>query len=360
MTFQPHRLVFARKRRQWTQVDLARSIGVVARTIQRYECSEETPPLDQIERIAAKLEFPVEFFLEEQGFPEIPPPSLSFRAYSKLKVRLRENAVAVAQMSVEIEAALSEQFELPLLDVPDLRESAATAADAARLLREEWALGSAPVPNMVHLLEGHGVRVFSLAEDVADVDAFCFWFERRAFLVLNQLKSGERSRFDAAHELGHLCLHRHIDFGGKDVEREADAFAAEFLVPEKALSLQLPPVITLETIFKLKRFWKVSAMAMVRRLKDIGRLSDWVYRSMCMQLSRDGYRSHEKGGIDPETSSLLADMIQGEDGIAASDIARALRVRVTDISPLIFGIPQVRGHLRLVTSRRAADRRTAG
>jgi hypothetical protein len=84
---------------------------------------------------------------------------------------------------------------------------------------------------MVHLLEARGVRVFSLAEDAADVDAFCFWHKRAkddppaAFVFLNLQESGERGGFDAAHELGHLATHRAIDFRGKDVEREADGFA---------------------------------------------------------------------------------------------------------------------------------------
>jgi Zn-dependent peptidase ImmA (M78 family)/DNA-binding XRE family transcriptional regulator len=348
VTFQKERLAFARRRRQVSQTDLARSVGVTARTVQRYEGGQETPRTDKLARIVEELDFPHDFFFDARPLPDIPAPSLSFRAYSKLKARLRENAVTVAQLAVEIEAVLADQFELPTFDVPDLRESATTPEQAAMLLRREWGLGTGPVANMVHLLEGRGVRVFSLTEDAADVDAFCFWHGPAAFVVLNLRKSGERGRFDAAHELGHLTLHRPIDFRDKEVEREADAFASEFLVPREALRAQLPAVITHDTVFKLKRFWKVSAMAMVKRLKDIGHLSDWVYRSMCIRLSRDGYRSGEPGGIDREESSLLPEMIRAEDGVPIGDIARALHVRASEISPLIFNVASARGHLRLM------------
>jgi Zn-dependent peptidase ImmA (M78 family) len=341
--------VFARQRRQLNQTELARRAELVARTVQRYEHGQEAPSQEALRRLAAVLAFPPEFFLDDRPLPEIPEFALSFRAYSKLKARLRNNAIAVAQLSVQIADYLSELYDFPELSVPDLRESASSPKDAARILRDEWALGHGPIPNVVDVLESHGVRVFSLAEDVADVDAFCFWKDREAFIVLNLLKSAERGRFDGAHELGHLVLHRQIDFRGKDVEREADAFAAEFLVPEESLLRQLPKFVTIDTVKKLKRHWRVSAMAMVKRLKDIGRLSDWVYRSMCMQLSRAGYRSSEKDGVEGETSSLLADIFSsGADGIAVGDVAKRLRVSAADISPLVFGLPAARGHLRLV------------
>ncbi len=39
-------------------------------------------------------------------------------------------------------------------------------------------------------------------------------------------------RFTAAHELGHLVLHRHGDPKGKEVEQQANEFAGAFLLPE--------------------------------------------------------------------------------------------------------------------------------
>jgi Zn-dependent peptidase ImmA (M78 family) len=204
---------------------------------------------------------------------------------------------------------------------------------------------------MLHLLERRGARVFSLTEDAADVDAFCFWQDAKAFVVVNRAKSPERGRFDCAHELAHLALHRPIDFRDKDVEREADAFAGEFLVPSSALAAQAPPFISKETVVKLKRFWGVSAMAMVRRLKEVGRLTDWTYRSMCIDLAKDGYRSGEKNGMKQhETSSLLADMINSDDGVSVRELARELHVRTSDITPLVFHLPLQRGPLRLVHS----------
>ncbi|MEK2654790.1 ImmA/IrrE family metallo-endopeptidase [Pseudomonas aeruginosa] len=55
-----------------------------------------------------------------------------------------------------------------------------------------------------------------MAEETSQVNAFSCW--RRGvtpFVFLNTQKSAEASRFDAAHELGHLVLHRHGENKGK-------------------------------------------------------------------------------------------------------------------------------------------------
>src|SRR5262249_25369006 len=112
--------------------------------------------------------------------------------------------------------------------------------------------------NMVHLLESKGVRVFSLAQECREVDAFSLWRGELPFVFLNTMKSGERGRMDAAHELGHLALHRHGGPGGRDAESEADRFASAFLMPEGsvlALGLRNPRV---DQLIKLKKKWKVS------------------------------------------------------------------------------------------------------
>ncbi len=330
-----------------SQRELAGATGLVVRTLQRYEHGEESPSRQSLDAVAQALRFPADFFLSRPP-PEIVAGALSFRAYSKIRAKLRDNAVAAAQLAIELSDHLVEHFDLPALDVPDLHEEASSPEHAARTLRQEWSLGATPIPNVVHTLESHGIRVFSLSEDVVDVDAFCFWREAQAFVILNQLKSAERGRFDGSHELSHLVLHRQVDFRSKDVEREADAFAAEFLVPKEALQAQLPSHVTLDTVMKLKTYWKVSAMAMVKRLKDAGALSDWVYRGMCIKLSGMGYRRGEPGGIPNEVSSLLEDVFCSEDGMSLSEVAKALRLRQADVSPLVFRLPHERGHLRVV------------
>jgi Zn-dependent peptidase ImmA (M78 family) len=98
-------------------------------------------------------------------------------------------------------------------------------ADAAIALRTHWGIGQRPIGNMVHLLESFGIRVFSLAERATQVDAYSLWLRGLPFVFLNTLKTAEHSRMDAAHELGHLVLHRHGVPRTRDAEKDAQRSA---------------------------------------------------------------------------------------------------------------------------------------
>src|SRR5690606_5299417 len=110
--------------------------------------------------------------------------------------------------------------------IPDL--SHMDPSSAANALRNYWSLGNGPIQNMVHLLESKGVFVFWLHHDDPALDAISFWKEDKPYVLLNSLKlAGDRARFDAAHELGHLVLHRQsTSLTDKDKEQEANKFAS--------------------------------------------------------------------------------------------------------------------------------------
>src|SRR3546814_6955040 len=103
---------------------------------------------------------------------------------------------------------------------------------------------------MIKLLESKGVHVFSLAEDTKNVDAFSCWRNGQPFVFLNTFKSAERSRFDAAHELAHLVLHRHGGPQGREAETEANQFASAFLMPHADLVSTLPYVSSIDQILR--------------------------------------------------------------------------------------------------------------
>src|SRR3546814_15647567 len=105
---------------------------------------------------------------------------------------------------------------------------------------------------MIKLLESKGVHVFSLAEDTKNVDAFSCWRNGQPFVFLNTFKSAERSRFDAAHELAHLVLHRHGGPQGREAETEANQFASALLMPHAALVSTIPSVIRLDQFLRAK------------------------------------------------------------------------------------------------------------
>jgi Zn-dependent peptidase ImmA (M78 family) len=113
----------------------------------------------------------------------------------------------------------------------------------------------------------------------------------------------ERSRFDAAHELGHLVLHRHHDSADVDVEEEADRFASAFLIPNADL-LRHKVYPTISNIRRNKKRWNVSVAALVRAYRDSGLIDDNRYKYLNIELSRNGWRKSEPDRSPWETSGV--------------------------------------------------------
>jgi Zn-dependent peptidase ImmA (M78 family) len=208
-------------------------------------------------------------------------------------------------------------------------------------VRARWGLGQAPVGNIIHLLESRGARVFSLAEECAAVDAFSLYWHGTPVVFLNTMKSGERGRFDGAHELGHLVLHAdHRVRRGPEAEQEASRFAAAFLMPARAVIAARLTGAAVDQILAAKRAWDVSALALTHRLHELGLLTDWGYRTACGSLARLGYQRGEPGGIPRETSQLLSKVFRSlrDDGVPPRRIARDLAMTVTELNSHVFGL----------------------
>lgn len=223
---------------------------------------------------------------------------------SRMLVRQRDRVLAAGEMALELSRWLDDRFDLPAPDLPDLRYETDPEI-AAATVRSSWALSDRPITNMVHLLEKHGTRVFSLAEDCETVDAFSYWNKNRPHVFLNTMKSGERGRFDAAHELGHLVMHRHEGSVGRQAESEADAFAASFLMPRSDVLANQPALRSLPGLIRAKRRWGVSVLALARRLHETKLLTDWRYRQVCVEAQQYGMRKDEPNAITRETSQVL-------------------------------------------------------
>lgn len=137
--------------------------------------------------------------------------------------------------------------------------------------------------------------------------------------ALNYDVPGDRLRFSAAHELGHIMMHP-IGHDGSlaDREAEADMFASAFLLPRLPMLDLLSPDLTLESYARLKAKWGVSIQALVRRARDLEVIDYARYRSLMIQISSRGWRKAEPVHIPVEipitrTPSLPTVTSQAED-----------------------------------------------
>jgi Zn-dependent peptidase ImmA (M78 family)/DNA-binding XRE family transcriptional regulator len=335
----PTRLELARRRRGLSKTRLARLVDVDLRTISAYEKGEFSPSVETLRLMARELKFPVDFFFG----PDVEVPNTriaSFRALSRMSASERDAALGAGAIALVLSDWLDRKFELPACDIPDLQgEEPETAAE---ILRSKWQLGYRPIKNVIHLLEAHGARVFSLAEDTRSVDAFSFWKSDRPLIFLNTAKSAERSRFDGAHELGHIVLHKHGGphglSAGQSVEDQANAFASAFLMPASSIWATIRSTPTVSQLITCKKKWVVSVAALLYRLWKLRVVSDWQYRSMCIQIA--DFRTKEPEPAERESSQVLRkvfDVLRSE-GVARSDVARELRIHPSQLEELVFGV----------------------
>lgn len=257
--------------------------------------------------IAAATGVTVEW-LSRPAVPALSDLSPHFRARSRTTETTKNAGLAWAGLVNEAHLVLADRVrEMPVM----LEQLPGTdARQAAREVRR--ALGFTalePLPYLILALERLGVRVLGLPWTAATVDAFCAWTGPVPVVALSADVPGDRRRWTVAHEVGHLVLHGH-GRQGRDVEAEADAFAAELLTPLDALSPQMPDHPTLRTLTMLKSQWGVSVKSLVRRARELGAVDDDRATSLYRQISARGWNKAEPGYVPREKPRALRKMVE--------------------------------------------------
>jgi Zn-dependent peptidase ImmA (M78 family)/DNA-binding XRE family transcriptional regulator len=329
------RLSVARKRRLLNKKGFAEMADIALHTVVRCERGETDPTRDTVAKFASVVAFPVEFFY---GDDIEEPQSASFRSQTSMSAAIRDASLAAGSIGFLVSDWIEQRFDLPSIQVPDLHLY--EPENAARVLREEWLLGEKPISNMLHLLESKGVRVFSLAENTAKVNAYSLWRQGKPYVFLNMYKSAESSRLDASHELAHLALHQDGGYTGREAEDQANRFAAAFLMPRSDVVAHLPYANSVDQMIRAKARWKVSLAALNYRLHKLNLTSEWKYRDFCIEISNRGYHRQEPFPIEREKSVVWTKVLKAlwAERTTIGHIARDLALPEAEVSGLIFGV----------------------
>lgn len=337
--FDPQRLTLARWEAGMTKRELGARLGLSPASITQYECGNTTPKSQTVAGLALLLGVPAEYF--EYDARRRRPLSGSrsfFRSLRATRQWERDQADARAEHVFDLVHLLERRVRLPEVQVPDRPRVWAGAErreleEIAHDVREGWGLPAGPVSHIVRLLEVHGVVVVRLHSDGDRVDAFSRWFDMRPLVVLAAGKDDKaRSRFDAAHELGHLVMHHEAEPGDRELERQAHAFAAAFLMPAEqivdSLPRRSPRGDDWDHLFGLRRRWGVSVAALLYRSRELGTLPEAGFRRAMIRLGQMGLRHHDGEALGPpEQPALLgqavASLLRGR-GVGLEDLARDL------------------------------------
>lgn len=359
--FQSERLIEARKARGLTRVLLAEKIGRAPATVSRWESGDQSPEPEAVDLLANRLDVPRDYFLKvQQSFGNHPK---FFRSMAAATLRARERIEGRMRWLQELCSDLQEWIEFPKVEIPsaNVRDFRALRDEdieiAAENCRSYWQLGAGPIPDMLLVLENAGVVVGRDWFDTNTIDGLSNWstLDNRPYILLALDKqTAVRSRFDAAHELGHLVLHRSVeaktlqssaDF--KELERQAHRFASAFLLPAQSFSTELS-VPTLDAFLGLKLRWGVSVAAMIHRCRNLNIISEihagrlWRSKSARKWTSQEPYDDK----IEPEKTRILERSIRlllSEGGFSLHTLLSKIRLNASDIESLA-GLPE--GFLR--------------
>jgi hypothetical protein len=123
--------------------------------------------------------------------------------------------------------------------------------------------------------------------------------------------SGDRDRFTAAHEAGHMVLHTFRPWVDADVkEREANLFAGALLAPERAIASAFDETMTLKTLAQLKAKWGMSMQALAMRGRQLGLISPDRSQALFRQISARGWRKNEPVEVPHEAPKLMRKLIE--------------------------------------------------
>ncbi len=317
---QPRRIKAARELRGLTQQETVRRMQrpITAAALSQIEGGRIRPSLDTMEELARALDVPVGFFTAL--WPEVTSEDGAlvtyFRHLRSTPVRERRRAAALVLVLGDLVAALELHVRLPEVRIPDHPVSPESGSEdiekAAETVRSQWGLGTEPIPHVLRELERHGVIVARLTIGHRLVDAFSARLARRPIVLLTEDKSNYvRSRFDAAHELGHLVMHPRSETATRAVETQAHEFASAFLLPRSVAAEVLPARIDAAgwlRLAELKQRWGISINALLYRARRLRILNEDAYRNAMKYVSAKGWRTTEPGDREmgpPEAPLLL-------------------------------------------------------
>ncbi len=297
--------------------DLSNKTGITKQALSLYENETIRPEISKLVAIAQALDFPIEYFMSLDNF-QVKTESTYFRSLlSTPKIARTAQSVRV-EFIAKIYEILIDYVDFPDKNFPEIafsgRNAFSECADEEETseiesivtqCRKFWGLGFGPIVNLQKTVESNGIIITSLFTDKDEIDAF----SQRTIIngnsvyiiVLNSTKNNVRTRFDIAHELGHIFLHpwsenieelSRQEF--KERESQANKFAGAFLLPRESFGNDVSHYPTkLEYYLHLKEKWNVSIQAMIYRAHQLKIISTTQYQYLMRQVSKRGWRSCE-------------------------------------------------------------------
>ena len=288
--FQGLRLKQLRAAHSLTLAELGEQIGRSSSTLSAWEKGSQLPEAESFGRLCQVFGVSRQWFLKPvRQIGEENQRPYFFRSQASAHKQARERSQLYLSWLQEISDFFQDAMDwppvnIPMLDSADCRLiSDDEIEEIARECRQRWRLGTAPIPDVIQVMENAGIICTraTLGHVKMDGVSHVSVMDGRPYVLIAEDKANAiRSRFDAAHELGHIVLHSRIpasQYAKEELynllEEQAHRFASAFLLPAESFSQEVAWP-TLDNLLSLKSRWKVSVAAMIVRCRDLSFLNE--------------------------------------------------------------------------------------
>lgn len=319
----PAILAWARERSGQTLVQVAEALGKDPELVQRWEIGEAAPTYVQLETLAYKVyKRPIALFFFPAP-PDEPEPAQEFRTLPDFEIEdLTPDTRFKVRQALALQLSLAELSDggnpAEQLITRDLAiDPSRSPAQAARTVRDYiaitvdeqigWKTTEEALRAWRTKVEEAGVFVFKDTFKQRDVSGFSLFDDEFPLIYVNNSTSKTRQIFTVFHELAHLLVHtggmtlrddtyiRALHGDAKQVEIFCNAFAAHVLLPDADFKKQ-DHAVDDQNILRLARRYKVSREVILRRLLDMGLVTQQIYSRKTEQWAQDYF---ERAAEDP-------------------------------------------------------------
>jgi Zn-dependent peptidase ImmA (M78 family)/transcriptional regulator with XRE-family HTH domain len=329
-------LIIARESRGYTQGELVDKIPNLSQgNYSRMEKGMMPPTDETIRNIAAVLDFPESFFYKT-GTSANNVEYFYRKRVSTPKKELTKLEANFDLIRLWFEDLLHEveigEFKFPELKVEGMN----TAEVIARKSKTVADIPQGPIINMVGIMEKNGIIIHFLQNAPEKFDGTTLICKSgQKIIVVNSDIPNDRKRFTIAHELGHCIMH--IPFSSdldpySDIEKEANLFAAEFLMPALEIKRDLV-ALKFRDLADLKNYWRVSKVALIKRAHTLGLINQSRYTTFMIEISRAGERRTESSDVeldDPRILKLILKALTEQLDYTTESLSEMLGMSIND------------------------------
>ncbi len=334
------KIKFYRLKNKMTIADLASKLNCTSAAISQYENEHRKPDMNMLYKLSEIFNVtPLDF---------LPGPLELAFIHCGFRTRKRTSEADKQAFLMEIEDKCSRQIEiLSILDLlpknpfkPDDLAFDIELNLAAKIIRRKLGITECgPILSVVGALEKLGIVVLSF-DNEESIEGCNGTVNNNIYIYFNKNRTIERQRFTMIHEFVHLFFNHLDNIDEKELERKVDTLAGMILIPDEDVFDEFG-----ETNRQINRYlmesvakkYIIAPSCLVRRLRDLGVVTDMYYRNFHKFLSaRVGSRKNEeslyKGRLaEPIRFEQLVYRALGINLINASKASELLKTSLKDV-----------------------------